>query len=70
MNEERQGTVVWFSAEKGYGFIKQDDGSPDLFVHYQAIQSSGYRTLKEEQRVGYIVEQGRKGWQASNVKIL
>jgi cold shock protein len=63
-----QGTVKWFNAEKGYGFIAPDDGTPDVFVHYSAIQSSGYRTLDEEQRVEFEVTQGQKGPQADQVR--
>jgi cold shock protein len=63
-----QGTVKWFNAEKGYGFIAPDDGSADVFVHYSAIQSSGYRSLEEEQRVEFEVTQGQKGPQADQVR--
>ena len=59
-----QGTVKWFNAEKGYGFIAPDDGTADVFVHYSAIQSNGYRSLDEEQRVEFEVTQGQKGPQA------
>ena len=55
-----QGTVKWFNAEKGFGFIAQDGGGPDVFVHYSAIQSSGYRTLDEAQRVEFEVTQVRR----------
>mgnify|MGYP001183763918 FL=1 len=65
-----QGTVKWFNAEKGYGFIAPDDGSADVFVHYSAIQTSGYRTLEEEQRVEFEVTQGQKGPQADQVRPL
>lgn len=65
-----QGTVKWFNAEKGYGFIAPDDGSADVFVHYSAIQTSGYRTLEEEQRVEFEVTQGQKGPQADNVRAI
>ncbi|MGQ0550771.1 MAG: transcription antiterminator/RNA stability regulator CspE [Armatimonadota bacterium] len=64
------GTVKWFSAEKGYGFITPDEGGKDVFVHYSAIQSEGYRTLNEGQKVEYEVVQGQKGPQAANVKLL
>jgi CspA family cold shock protein len=63
-----QGTVKWFNAEKGYGFIAPDDGTADVFVHYSAIQSSGYRSLDEEQRVEFEVTQGQKGPQADQVR--
>ena len=64
------GTVKWFNAEKGYGFISQDDGGADVFVHFTAIQSSGYRSLDENQRVEFDVTSGPKGPQAENVKPL
>ncbi|MGV9248958.1 cold-shock protein [Streptomyces sp. NPDC003710] len=64
-----QGTVKWFNAEKGFGFIRQDSG-PDLFVHYSEIQAAGYRTLEEGQRVEYEVTQGAKGPQATQVSII
>lgn len=62
------GTVKWFNAEKGYGFIAPDDGGADVFVHYSAIQSGGYRSLEEAQKVSFEVQQGPKGPQASNVQ--
>ena len=62
-----QGTVKWFSNEKGYGFITREGGD-DVFVHHSAIQSEGYRTLTEGQRVEFEVVQGDKGLQASNVQ--
>lgn len=61
------GTVKWFSEEKGFGFITQDGGGPDVFVHYKAIQGSGFKVLKENQKVTFDVQQGPKGLQASNV---
>ena len=64
-----QGTVKWFNSEKGFGFIAQDDG-PDVFVHFSAIQTDGYRELKEEQRVEFEVKTGDKGLQAENVTVL
>jgi CspA family cold shock protein len=70
MSERVQGTVKWFNASKGYGFISQEGGDEDVFVHYSALQSDGYRTLDEGQRVEYTVEQGPKGLQASNVVAL
>lgn len=62
-----QGTVKWFNAEKGYGFITPEEGGQDLFVHHTAIQDKGFRTLNENQRVSFDVTQGPKGPQASNV---
>lgn len=61
------GTVKWFNAEKGYGFITPDDGSADVFVHYSEIQSTGYRSLEENQKVEYTVTAGQKGPQATAV---
>jgi CspA family cold shock protein len=63
------GTVKWFNAEKGYGFIEREDGD-DLFVHYSAIQTSGYRTLEEGQRVEFDVGPGKKGEEAQNVRMV
>lgn len=65
-----QGTVKWFNADKGFGFIAPDDGSADVFVHFSAIESSGYRTLEENQKVDYSVTQGPKGPQAAQVRPL
>ena len=62
------GTVKWFNAEKGFGFIAPDDGGSDVFAHYSAIQSNGYRTLEENQKVEFDVKQGPKGLQAENIK--
>ena len=62
------GTVKWFNAEKGYGFISQDDGGADVFVHFSAIDASGYRSLEETQRVEFDVTQGPKGPQAEHVR--
>ena len=64
------GTVKWFSAEKGYGFIAQDGGGADVFVHYSAIETQGYRTLEEGQRVEFEITQGQKGPQAEQVRPL
>jgi cold shock protein len=61
-----QGTVKWFNAEKGFGFIKRDDGD-DVFVHHTAIVGEGYRSLDEGQKVSFDVTQGKKGPQATNV---
>ena len=62
-----QGTVKWFNAEKGYGFISPDDGSADVFVHFSEIAGSGYRSLDENDRVEFTVTAGQKGPQASQV---
>jgi cold shock protein len=64
------GTVKWFNGEKGFGFITQDDGGADVFVHFSAINGSGYRNLDEGQKVEYEVTQGPKGLQAANVNLL
>jgi CspA family cold shock protein len=62
-----QGTVKWFNADKGYGFIAPDDGTADVFVHHSAIQTDGFRSLSENQRVEYTAGQGAKGPQAEQV---
>jgi CspA family cold shock protein len=69
MSQRIQGTVKWFNATKGYGFIAQEGGD-DVFVHYSAIKTSGYATLNEGQRVELTVEKGPKGLQASDVVAL
>ena len=69
MSERIQGTVKWFNAGKGYGFISREGGE-DVFVHYTALQAEGYRTLDEGQRVEFTIERGSKGLQASNVVAL
>ena len=63
------GTVKWFNGEKGYGFITQDGGGPDVFVHFSAIQGAGYRNMEENQKVQFETVQGPKGLQASEVVI-
>ena len=63
------GTVKWFSSEKGYGFISQE-GGPDVFVHYSAIEGQGYRNLEENQKVEFEVTTGQKGPQAANVRLV
>ena len=66
MSERIQGTVKWFNAGKGYGFISREGGE-DVFVHYSALQSEGYRSLDEGQQVEFTIEQGPKGLHATNV---
>jgi CspA family cold shock protein len=66
MSERVTGTVKWFNAGKGYGFIERE-GGPDVFVHYSAIQADGFRELQEGQQVEFSIEQGPKGLQAANV---
>lgn len=65
-----QGTVKWFSSEKGFGFIAPDDGGDDLFVHHSNIKVDGYRTLEDGQRVEFEVAQGKKGLEAREVRPL
>ncbi len=62
------GTVKWFNADKGFGFITPDDGSGDVFAHFSAISSSGFRSLEENQRVSFTITQGPKGPQATDIK--
>ncbi|GAB3528325.1 cold-shock protein [Arthrobacter monumenti] len=64
------GTVKWFNAEKGFGFIAPDDGSADVFAHYSAITGGGYRSLDENQKVQFDITQGSKGLQAENISHL
>jgi len=64
------GTVKWFNDAKGFGFITPDDKSEDLFAHFSAIESSGFKSLKEGQKVSYEATQGPKGKQASSIKII
>ncbi|KAF0108012.1 MAG: cold shock protein (beta-ribbon CspA family) [Anaerolineaceae bacterium] len=69
MAERVTGTVKWFNASKGYGFLARE-GGPDVFVHFSAIQNEGFKTLNEGQQVEFEIEQGPKGLQAANVKAL
>ncbi len=69
-NVMAQGTVKWFNAEKGFGFIAQDGGGADVFCHFSAIASDGYKSLDENQRVEFEVTQGQKGPQAENVRAI
>jgi CspA family cold shock protein len=64
------GTVKWFNADKGFGFIAPDDGSADVFAHFSAITSGGFRSLEENQRVEFDTEQGQKGLQAANIRVV
>ncbi len=65
-----RGTVKWFNDAKGYGFIAQEEGGDDVFVHFQAIQAEGFKTLQEGQKVEFEVVQGPKGMQAANVTVV
>ncbi len=65
-----QGTVKWFNADKGYGFIAPDDGTPDVFVHHSAIKVGGYRSLQDNQRVEFAVGRGAKGPRAEEVRAI
>lgn len=70
MSDNATGVVKWFNEDKGFGFISQENGGKDVFVHFRSIVSEGYKTLKEGDRVEFNVEQGQKGPQAASVKIL
>ncbi|WP_225729836.1 MULTISPECIES: cold-shock protein [unclassified Nocardia] len=65
-----QGIVKWFNSEKGFGFIAQDGGGPDVFVHYSAVTGNGFRSLDEGQRVEFEIGQGQKGPQAQDVRVV
>ncbi len=69
MSEKTTGTVKWFNEDKGFGFIEQDSGK-DVFAHYSAIESGGFKTLTEGQRVEFLVTQGQKGLQAEHIVAL
>ncbi|MEB2528669.1 transcription antiterminator/RNA stability regulator CspE [Kocuria rosea] len=64
------GVVKWFNADKGFGFISPEDGSADVFAHFSAINSGGFRSLEENQRVQFEVQQGPKGLQAANITVI
>ena len=69
MSDRQNGTVKWFSDEKGYGFITPDSG-PDLFVHFRAIEGTGFKSLKEGQKVSFETVKGEKGMQADKVQLI
>ena len=68
MQTTQTGTVKWFNESKGYGFIAPDDGGKDLFAHFREIQGDGFKTLVENARVQFVITQGPKGPQASNIQ--
>jgi CspA family cold shock protein len=70
MSNRQTGTVKWFNDEKGFGFIAPEGGGDDLFVHFKAIQSDGFKSLKEGQQVSFIATRGQKGMQAEEVQII
>ncbi|WP_017346811.1 transcription antiterminator/RNA stability regulator CspE [Pantoea sp. A4] len=70
MSNKIQGTVKWFNADKGFGFITPADGSKDVFAHFSAIQSNGFKVLEEGQRVEFTVEAGQKGPAAANIVLI
>lgn len=69
MSNRQTGTVKWFNDEKGFGFITQEQGD-DLFVHFRSIQSEGFRSLKEGQKVSFVATRGQKGMQAEEVQVI
>ena len=69
MSEQTTGTVKWFNSSKGYGFISRENGD-DVFVHFQSIVSDGYKSLNENDKVEFVVTEGQKGPQASEVKVI
>lgn len=69
MSNQSTGTVKWFNAEKGFGFITQDNGGADVFAHFRAITGDGYKSLDEGQKVTFDVTQGQKGLQAENIVV-
>lgn len=64
------GTVKWFNDEKGFGFIAQENGGPDVFAHFRQIKSDGFRSLQEGQQVRFVVTQGQKGPQAEDIEVI
>ena len=70
MAEQETGVVKWFNGSKGYGFIERDNGDGDVFVHYSAINTEGFRTLDEGQHVSFVVVEGQKGLQAQEVEVI
>jgi CspA family cold shock protein len=70
MSQQETGTVKWFNDSKGFGFISRDQGGDDLFVHFREIQSQGFKSLAEGQKVSFNVTQGQKGLQASQVNVI
>ncbi len=69
MEDRKTGVVKFFAADKGFGFIKPDDGTEDLFVHFSGIEGDGYRSLNDGDAVSFEVEEGRKGMQATKVRL-
>ncbi|ASA57785.1 cold-shock protein [Vibrio gazogenes] len=70
MSNKTTGSVKWFNETKGFGFISPDNGGDDVFVHFQSIVSTGFKTLNEGQKVSFVVEQGQKGLQAAQVTVV
>ncbi|RNE71247.1 cold-shock protein [Vibrio cholerae] len=70
MSNKSTGSVKWFNEIKGFGFLSQDNGGDDVFVHFNSIVSTGFKTLAEGQKVSYLVEKGKKGLQAAEVTVL
>jgi len=70
MSQTETGTVKWFNDAKGFGFISRDQGNDDVFVHFRSIQSTGFKSLQEGQKVSFIVTQGQKGLQADQVQLV
>ena len=70
MSQSQTGTVKWFNDAKGFGFITQDGGGEDLFVHFRSIESSGFKSLQEGQKVTYVAVKGQKGKQADQVRVV